>query len=61
MTDAWGPLGPMAGEWEGDGGLDTAYSHAQKRVLGTPYREKCTLKSFGTESPLALSAKSEPA
>ena len=47
MTDAWGPLGPMAGEWEGDGGLDTAYSHAQKRVLGTPYREKCTLKSFG--------------
>jgi hypothetical protein len=51
----------MAGEWEGDGGLDTAYSHAQKRVLGTPYREKCTLKSFGTESPLALSAKSEPA
>ena len=47
MTDAWGPLGPMAGEWEGDGGLDTAYSHAQKTVLGTPYREKCTLKPFG--------------
>ena len=47
MTDAWGPLGPMAGEWEGDGGLDTAYSHAQETVLGTPYREKCSLKPFG--------------
>ena len=47
MTDAWGPLGPLAGEWEGEGGLDTAYSHAQERVLGTPYREKCTLKPFG--------------
>jgi len=37
----------MAGEWEGEGGLDTAYSHAQEKVLGTPYREKCTLKPFG--------------
>ena len=47
MADAWGPLGPLAGEWEGDGGLDTAFSHSQNQVLGTPFREKCTLKPFG--------------
>jgi hypothetical protein len=47
MTNEWGPLGALAGEWEGDGGLDTAYSHAQSKVLATPYREKCTLKPFG--------------
>jgi len=47
MTDEWGPLGALAGEWEGEGGLDTAYSHTQSRVLASPYREKCTLKPFG--------------
>jgi hypothetical protein len=47
MTNEWGPLGPLAGEWEGEGGLDTAYSHAQGKVLGTPYREKCSMKPFG--------------
>jgi hypothetical protein len=47
MTNEWGPLGPLAGEWEGDGGLDTAYSHSKNEVLGTPYREKCSLKPFG--------------
>jgi hypothetical protein len=47
MTDEWGPLGPLAGEWEGEGGLDTAYSHKENRVLDTPYLEKCTLKPFG--------------
>ena len=47
MTDAWGPLGALAGEWEGEGGLDTAFSHSQNKVLGTPYREKATLKPFG--------------
>jgi hypothetical protein len=47
MSDEWGPLGPLAGEWEGEGGLDTAYSHAKGDVLGTPYLEKCTLKPFG--------------
>ena len=47
MTDAWGPLGPLAGEWEGEGGLDTAYSHKDSRVLDTPFLEKCTLKPFG--------------
>jgi hypothetical protein len=47
MTDAWGPLGPLAGEWEGEGGLDRAYSHKESRVLETPYLEKCTMKPFG--------------
>ena len=47
MADEWGPLGLIAGEWEGTGGLDTAYSHAQEKVLGTPYLEKLTLKKFG--------------
>ncbi|MGP8060886.1 MAG: heme-binding beta-barrel domain-containing protein [Acidimicrobiales bacterium] len=47
MTDVWGPLGALAGEWEGDGGLDTAYSHSQHKVLGTPFKEKLTFKPFG--------------
>jgi len=47
MSDAWGPLGPLAGEWEGEGGLDTAFSHTAGKVLGTPYLEKCTMKPFG--------------
>ena len=47
MVDEWGPLGALAGEWEGAGGLDTAFSHAESRVLGTPFLEKCTLKPFG--------------
>jgi hypothetical protein len=47
MTNEWGPLGPLAGEWEGEGGLDTAFSHSQNKVLATPYREKCSMKPFG--------------
>ena len=47
MTKEWGPLGPLAGDWEGEGGLDTAFSHVRGEVLGTPYLEKCSLKPFG--------------
>ena len=47
MADDWGPLGPLVGEWEGEGGLDSAFSHAQEQVIGTPYREEATLKPFG--------------
>ena len=37
MNDEWGPLGALAGEWESDkGGLDTAFSHSEGEVLGTP-------------------------
>ena len=47
MSNEWGPLGPLAGEWEGEGGLDTAFSHSKNEVLGTPYRERLTFKPFG--------------
>ena len=47
MTSEWGPLAGLVGEWEGEGGLDTAYSHSQEKVLGTPYLEKVSLKPFG--------------
>jgi hypothetical protein len=47
MANEWGPLGALAGEWQGTGGLDTAYAHAKHEVLGTPYLEKLTLKPFG--------------
>ena len=46
-TNEWGPLAALIGEWEGDGGLDTAFSHARNEVVGTPYREKVTMKPFG--------------
>ena len=39
MPNEWGPLGALVGEWEGEGGLDTAFSHAESKVLGTPYTE----------------------
>jgi hypothetical protein len=47
MSDEWGPLGKLVGEWEGEGGLDSAYSHAKHEVLATPYLEKLTMKPFG--------------
>ena len=43
----WGPLAGLAGEWEGTGGLDTAFSHSRSGVFGTEYREKCSMKPFG--------------
>lgn len=43
----WGPLQALIGDWEGEGGLDTAFSHSQNKVLGTPYLEKVTFKPFG--------------
>ena len=47
MSDAWGPLAPLAGEWEGTGGLDRAYSHEQRKILETPFRERLSFKPFG--------------
>jgi len=47
MSNEWGPLGALVGEWEGEGGLDTSYSHAKGEVVGTPYLEKVTFKPFG--------------
>ena len=43
----WGPLAGLAGEWEGNGGLDTAFSHSRNEVFRTEYREKCSMKPFG--------------
>ena len=43
----WGPLAGLIGEWEGTGGLDSAYSHSRGEVLATPYLEKVTMKPFG--------------
>jgi len=44
---AWGPLAGLAGEWEGDGGMDFSYHNVEGEVGETPYREKITLKPFG--------------
>ncbi len=50
MTSDWGPLGALAGEWVGDIGLDTAYSHPRGEVVPTRYRERATLTPFGPVS-----------
>lgn len=47
MANEWGVLAGLSGVWEGTGGLDTAYAHATNEVLGTPFREKCTMNPFG--------------
>lgn len=47
MSDEWGPLSALAGEWEGEAGVDRAFSHERGAVHDTPYREICTMKPFG--------------
>jgi hypothetical protein len=47
MANEWGPLGALVGDWQGDGGLDSSYHHAEGEVGGTPYLEKVTFKPFG--------------
>ncbi len=47
MATEWGPLQGLAGEWQGEGGVDAAYSHSKQLVIDTPYLEKVTLKPFG--------------
>lgn len=47
MANEWGPLAHLVGEWEGEGGLDSAFSHARGDVFSTPYKEKVTFKPFG--------------
>ncbi len=46
-NEEWGPLAALIGDWEGDGGLDRAFSHSKNEVLDTPYTEKVTMKPFG--------------
>jgi len=47
MANEWGPLDALVGDWEGTGGLDTAYSNSKGEVIKTPYLEKLTFKPFG--------------
>lgn len=47
MNELLGPLGPLAGEWEGDDGLDLSYHHDVDEIVETPYREVLTFKPFG--------------
>ncbi len=46
-TSHFGPLAQLAGEWEGDGGLDVSHHHADDAPGNTPYRETITFKPFG--------------
>lgn len=47
MADAWGPLGGLVGDWQGEGGLDTSFHHVDGEVGGTPYLEKVSFAPFG--------------
>jgi len=42
-----GPLRGLVGQWEGDEGLDVAFSNEEGKVIETPYREKTTFSPFG--------------
>jgi hypothetical protein len=47
MANEWGPLEALIGEWEGEGGLDSSFSHARGGVVATPYLERVSFKPFG--------------
>jgi len=47
MLEEWGPLAGLAGIWEGDRGLDVAYSHANNAVSETRFRERASFSTFG--------------
>lgn len=49
MTDTttWGPLAHLIGAWEGNDGVDVAFSNLLGKVINTPYREKADFKPFG--------------
>ena len=42
-----GPLEGLQGTWEGNQGLDVAFSNEKGEVGDTPYREKTTFNPFG--------------
>jgi hypothetical protein len=42
-----GPLEGLVGIWEGQEGLDEAFSNAEGKVIETPYRERTTFNAFG--------------
>jgi hypothetical protein len=49
MTDGseLGPLAGLVGTWEGDQGLDEAFSNVEGKVIETPFRERTEFKPFG--------------
>ena len=42
-----GPLAPLAGIWEGDEGIDFAFSYSKNGGKETPYRERISFEPFG--------------
>jgi hypothetical protein len=42
-----GPLGLLAGTWEGTKGLDVSFHNAEQEIGDTVYRERVELKPFG--------------
>ncbi len=42
-----GPLAGLVGTWEGNDGLDVAYSHTRGTIWETPYRERASFSAFG--------------
>jgi hypothetical protein len=42
-----GPLGALAGIWEGSKGLDVSFHNAEGEVADTPYRERVVMNAFG--------------
>jgi hypothetical protein len=46
-TTEFGPLAQLAGTWEGDEGLDVAYSNQKACLAETPYRERTSFSPFG--------------
>jgi hypothetical protein len=42
-----GPLGALAGTWEGAEGEDVSFHNETRRVVTTPYRERTTFSPFG--------------
>jgi hypothetical protein len=45
--DEWGPLGALAGTWEGNDGVDVAFHNAKGEVGETHFLEKITMNPFG--------------
>jgi hypothetical protein len=43
----WGPLAGLAGDWEGDRGLDVSFHNAASRVNETKFHERATFAPFG--------------
>jgi hypothetical protein len=43
----FGPLLALAGTWEGTGGVDLSFHHADEQTGDTSYFEKVTLSTFG--------------